>query len=166
MFANVRRLRRDEDGPAIEALFVSAHSDAMYPIGSPWSQEQIAAECLEAEGLVSVIEFPAETQINAGALAGFIFYRDLKYAWEISFLAVDQRFRGNGVMQRLLLKMQSELQAGQEIWLEVHEANLPARRLYEKLGFYSTAVRLRYYRDGGAAVLYTFQRDSSSNSGV
>ena len=40
-----------------------------------------------------------------------------------------------------------------KVFLEFHERNISARRLYEKLGFEKISERERYYRDGGRAIL-------------
>ena len=37
----------------------------------------------------------------------------------------------------------------------VHAGNLPAKRLYEKLGYEVTGVRKRYYRDGKDGLIMT-----------
>ena len=39
--------------------------------------------------------------------------------------------------------------------LEVRAGNLPAKRLYEKLGYEVTGVRKRYYRDGEDGLIMT-----------
>lgn len=48
-----------------------------------------------------------------------------------------------------------------EIWIEVHENNHPARSLYEKLGFLQVGKRPRYYSDGGAGILYSYESKRS-----
>ena len=41
------------------------------------------------------------------------------------------------------------------VFLEVSATNLPARNLYEKMGFVSRGERKNYYTKGDDAVLYT-----------
>jgi ribosomal protein S18 acetylase RimI-like enzyme len=119
------------------------------PTGPRWTESQTAEECLEAHGWVSLC---------ADRLDAFILYRDQGAAWEISFLTTGPAARGQGLMRDLIVKMKAELPADKEIWLEVHELNLPARQLYEKVGFQQTGQRPRYYSDGGSSVLYTFKK--------
>ena len=121
------------------------------PTGPHWTGSQTAEECREANGWVSLC---------ADRLDAFILYRDQGAAWEISFLTTSPAARSQGLMRDLIVKMKADLPADKEIWLEVHELNLPARRLYEKAGFQKTGQRSRYYSDGGAAILYTFKKNS------
>jgi ribosomal-protein-alanine N-acetyltransferase len=60
-------------------------------------------------------------------------------------------------MGSLLEHFRRSLAEGKEIWLEVHEGNDAARKLYEKQGFVAEGRRPRYYRDGGSAILYTLR---------
>jgi [ribosomal protein S18]-alanine N-acetyltransferase len=67
---------------------------------------------------------------------------------EILSIAVDPRYRGRGLSRDLLLTHLGHL-AGRgvrTIFLEVEEANQPARRLYERTGFTVVGRRERYYQ--------------------
>lgn len=74
-------------------------------------------------------------------------------AWEIPVLATHPDHQGRGYMRKLLQQLFDTICQGAEIWLEVHEANAPARALYQTLGFVEVGRRPRYYADGGTAVL-------------
>jgi ribosomal-protein-alanine N-acetyltransferase len=87
-------------------------------------------------------------------LAAAILYRDVPGSREILHLASAERIRRNGWMEQLLSELIAQQPPETELWLEVHELNLPARKLYEKLGFSEVGKRPRYYADGGTAVLY------------
>jgi [ribosomal protein S18]-alanine N-acetyltransferase len=126
------------------------------PTGPHWTKSQTAEECRQAHGWVSL----CDNRIDA-----FVLYRDQGAAWEISFLATSPAARGQGLMRDLIMKLKAELPLDKEIWLEVHELNLPARRLYEKVAFQKTGQRPRYYSDGGSAVLYTFKNNGEPPSG-
>jgi ribosomal-protein-alanine N-acetyltransferase len=121
--------------------------EAGSPIGPLWTAQQVEDECHAANGYVAYD--------LAGRLLGFILYRDLGEVWEIGFLATAPEARGKGVMVALLRQMLADQSAGSAVWLEVHEANQPARALYEKVGFKIVGTRPRYYSDGGAAILYS-----------
>ena len=43
------------------------------------------------------------------------------------------------------------------VFLEVSSSNLPARKLYEKMGFVPQGERKDYYTKGDDAVLYTLE---------
>ena len=77
----------------------------------------------------------------------------LPQAWEFPVLATDPAHQGRGHMKKLLSEVISARCQAAEIWLEVHEANLPARSLYNSLGFAEVGRRPRYYADGGTALL-------------
>lgn len=144
------RLLTPNDGLAVGEILNASRQASAHPIGPIWSTEQLEIECHNAKGYV----FEA---VN-GQVRAFILFRDVGQAWEVSFLATAPMVRGKGLMGRLFSRMMADLPAGSAIWLEVHESNLPARALYEKLGFHQVGTRPRYYPDGGAAVLYNMDK--------
>lgn len=109
---------------------------------SPWTLNQIKEE-IERSWNRGMFE--------DGVLIGFIFAREQDLGLEITNLGTRFENRRQGVMKRLLdelLKMRPRA----DIWLEVHEKNTPAIRLYEKLGFKEIGRRKRYYNDGSSAI--------------
>ncbi|KAI1090528.1 acyl-CoA N-acyltransferase [Rostrohypoxylon terebratum] len=71
----------------------------------------------------------------------------------IAMLAVTSSFRGHGIATRLV-KMAIEAMAerhADEIVLETEETNVPAMRLYERLGFLRSKKLHRYYLNGNSA---------------
>lgn len=136
------------DAPEVERILTSVHAAVgAVPIGSRWTAQQIVDRCT-GDGLVSCAA--------NGQIAAFIFYTKRIDAWEIEFLASALDARGQGRMSGLiqyLLKLRPEQTA---LWLEVHEANSPARKLYKKMGFIEVGRRAAYYPDGGAAILYNY----------
>jgi ribosomal-protein-alanine N-acetyltransferase len=139
---------RPDDAPELARIIEESRALAEYPIGPNWSTEQIETECRTGLGLV--------LKTAAGQTQAFIIARDIGAAIEISFLATASDARGHGRMARLIRELTARLPAGKAIWLEVHEANAPARRLYERCGFESVGKRPKYYADGGTAVLYNY----------
>ena len=74
---------------------------------------------------------------------------------EILSIAVDERHRGRGFSRNLLMTHLGHL-AGhgvRKIFLEVEENNVPACRLYERMGFTVVGHRERYYRQAGGEQL-------------
>ncbi len=71
----------------------------------------------------------------------------------IAMLAVASPYRGHGVATALV-KMAIEAMADRradEIVLETEETNIPAMRLYERLGFLRSKKLHRYYLNGSSA---------------
>lgn len=77
---------------------------------------------------------------------------------EIWCLATHPAFQGEGVMSALLqeLKLSTE-----EIWLEVHEWNTTAIHFYKNQRFQQVGRRSNYYKDGRAALLFTWKAEHS-----
>jgi len=75
---------------------------------------------------------------------------------ELLRIAVAPSARRRGLGQRLLQANQSSLAAlgCDTLHLEVRVSNLPARALYESLGWREVGLRKGYYRDGEDAALY------------
>ena len=71
----------------------------------------------------------------------------------IAMLAVSAPYRGHGVATALV-KMAIDAMAqrnADEIVLETEETNIPAMRLYERLGFLRSKKLHRYYLNGNSA---------------
>lgn len=136
------------DSERIFLIIEESRKTTQFPIGPIWSLAHVAEECRSHHGWVSVAP---DNKIEA-----FILYREGVDSVEITFLATSIDARGHGRMHSLLLHLVRNLKPGNAVWLEVHENNLPARRLYEKIGFQEVGRRPKYYADGGAAVLYNY----------
>jgi ribosomal-protein-alanine N-acetyltransferase len=111
-----------------------------------WPADLLGAEMATAEG-VGIFE--------GEDLAGFILYREVPGAWEISLVASNPQYRRKGYMEKLMRHLIDSKGQGRELWLEVHEVNVSAQNLYEKLGFRLSGRRPRYYKDGATALLYS-----------
>ena len=71
----------------------------------------------------------------------------------IAMLAVAAHHRGNGVATALVKRAIEAMvdRKADEIVLETEETNIPAMRLYERLGFLRSKKLHRYYLNGNSA---------------
>ncbi len=82
---------------------------------------------------------------------------------EVLSLAVSPRHLQRGLMEKLMSELyfdQNKAACQGSVFLEVHEKNQRAIRLYERLNFVLIGRRPVYYSDGGAALV--FKRDRRS----
>jgi [ribosomal protein S18]-alanine N-acetyltransferase len=86
-------------------------------------------------------------------LVGFVVSRLAPPEAEILSIAVASSQRGRGLARRLLdLHLRRLVGLGaRTVFLEVDENNMPARRLYRRMGFGDAGRRDRYYQQGSAA---------------
>ena len=86
----------------------------------------------------------------------FILFQELADSVEILALGTHPDRQRQALMRNVLLNFYSFLDSKfTEIWLEVHAENLPARLLYESLGFQQVGERPHYYGPGETAILMT-----------
>lgn len=78
----------------------------------------------------------------------------------IDNVVVAERFRGQGVAQKLLaeLLVQAEAQGMEAFTLEVRVSNAPAIHLYEKMGFVSEGIRPKFYEKPTEDALIMWRR--------
>ncbi len=115
--------------------------------GFNWSPLQVQSELKMSEAWGLRLD---------SVLRAFVLWREGPDAYEVMALGTDPSLRREGAMRELL----SSLIAGcqKSVWLEVHELNHPALKLYHDLGFKPTGLRKNYYSDGASAVLMSFLR--------
>ena len=96
---------------------------------------------------------------NEKLVVGYLFGWKVMDEYHINNIAVSEDCRGNGIGVKLLENMLvylNELKV-KSVFLEVSSSNLPARKLYEKIGFIPQGERKDYYTKGDDAVLYTLE---------
>ncbi len=135
------RRGRPEDYP-----FLVSMVKPMISPGFHWPEENLLSELTFADSLVAV---------KNSEIVGFICVRDMSEAYEVSVLATKPECQGQGIMGAMFDHLIAEYGSRRQLWLEVHEKNLTARKLYEKKGFKAEGKRGGYYRDGSAAFLFT-----------
>lgn len=89
----------------------------------------------------------------------FVCERTLADAIEWTVLASSPLYSRKGCMRELLrerIQMLRGVGMTREIWLEVHEHNHKAVKLYQQLGFVLQSTRKSYYSDGASALMMTY----------
>ena len=125
------------DAPALAQI----HSASFH---RGWGEGEFDSMLTERNTLVHRLRMGRKT-------IGFAVSRMAADEAEILSIAVAESHRGRGLSFNLLLTHLGHL-AGRGIrtvFLEVEENNLPARRLYERVGFTVVGRRERYYRQSG-----------------
>jgi ribosomal-protein-alanine N-acetyltransferase len=126
--------------------------DLIRPFRSPafnWSEDLFRSEFENVR--TWVLEEDSE-------IVAFACLRDVYDAWEISVLATHQDHQEAGCMQKLLKGLIEKFGRERHFWLEVHEKNVPAQKLYQKMGFQHDGSRGGYYTDGSSALLYSLPK--------
>ena len=115
-------------------------------------------------GFLSDPSTPADGACDARRrIAGFALVRLVADESELLTIAVDPKWRSKGVGRALLDAVFADLMLSpaKKMFLEVEAGNLPAIKLYEKLGFSTISSRKGYYAkpDGSAATALVMARD-------
>ena len=108
----------------------------------PWSENSVASELNNPLSLWLVA-------VDDGDLAGYVGSQTVMDETDMMNIAVDVRYRRQGVAQALVEALAEQLKkAGSHcLTLEVRISNQPAIALYEKLGFAQVGKRPNYYRN-------------------
>lgn len=108
----------------------------------PWTRGMFE-EILASDVTISLVAQ------EAGGISGYIIFYNAGPEMHIMNIAVHPRQRRHGlafgIMSRILAFARDR--AVEECFLEVRESNVPARGLYEKLGFRSIGRRKGYYSE-------------------
>ena len=134
-------------GMVIERISEPADLDAVAALESatftnPWTREMLERELRQSDvARVYVVRLPGYPV--AAFCACWLVYDEL----HINTIAVDTRLRRQGIATALMRYLMAEAASlgARRTYLEVRRSNLPAQRLYERLGFTVAAVRRNYY---------------------
>lgn len=109
----------------------------------PWSREMFTS-ALASPGEFFLFALRA---VDDPSLAGFICYRVAVGVLQIATIAIRHDLRRSGLGSKLVqfALAQGFAEGAREATLEVRVSNVPARRLYEHLGFMPVAVQYGYY---------------------
>lgn len=126
----------------------------------PWTDGEIA----DLIGKAGVFGYAAHAPAARGAtMAGFVLARAAADEAEILTIAVSPDRQGHGVGRRLMDRVLAHAHRERlsAVFLEVDEANPPARALYRRLGFAVVGGRPDYYRgrNGGRGGALVMRRD-------
>jgi [ribosomal protein S18]-alanine N-acetyltransferase len=140
-----------EASPADARAFASLHAASFH---RAWSDGEFD-RLLRASNVVA-------HRIGSGRdLIGFILSRMAADEAEILSIAVARSRRGEGLGGRLV-EVNLRRLAGlgvRKVFLEVAESNLPARRMYQRLGFRDVGRRKGYYSDTDGAAALILRRE-------
>lgn len=108
----------------------------------PWSENSISSE----------LDNPLACWLVAlddDNLAGYVGSQTVLDGSDMMNIAVAPLYRRKGIAEALILELNEKLRERGSICLllEVRASNLPAIRLYEKLGFIQVGRRCNYYRN-------------------
>lgn len=99
---------------------------------------------------------------KGGRLVGFANGSFAFEEGELLNIAVDEKFRRQGIAQMLLDELFQQFKGGnvEKVFLEVREQNKAALAFYRKNGFEQVGLRKNYYsepRDNGVVMVYATQ---------
>lgn len=108
----------------------------------PWSEGSMASALQQQETIYLVDEIE-------GKIRGYLGIWCMAEDGDLCNMAVAEQARRGGVATDLLEKGMAycRKQGVHRVVLEVRESNLPAKTLYQKMGFISIGVRKQYYSD-------------------
>lgn len=108
----------------------------------PWSEKSIASE-LDNKLAFWLVAVEGEN------VAGYIGSQTVMGETDMMNVAVHPDYRRRGIAEMLVDSLVAELKTmgSHSLTLEVRASNLPAQKLYEKLGFTMAGKRPRYYRN-------------------
>ncbi len=108
----------------------------------PWSANSFMAE-VQKETSIYIVVYEGETLVG---VCGLVTSLD---EGEVLNVSVAKEYRKQGIAYRMLqhLLTEGEKKGIKHFTLEVREGNVPARTLYEKLGFVCEGIRPNFYRN-------------------
>lgn len=108
----------------------------------PWSEKSVASELENelAHWLVAV---------EGDRVAGYVGSQTVCGETDMMNVAVHLDFRRQGIAEALVKGLVADLKemGSRCLTLEVRASNIPAQKLYEKLGFAQVGKRPKYYRN-------------------
>ena len=108
---------------------------------TPWSLAMFVLELSKPSGVCLAA-------LRGGRLVGYLVCSRYDVVWHLMNVAVDERFRREGIATALLEELFATTDGGGEQYtLEVRRSNGAAIAMYERFGFGAAWVRAGYYHD-------------------
>jgi ribosomal-protein-alanine N-acetyltransferase len=135
--------------PGDAAVLAAIHA-ASFARG--WNEDSMA-QFISGPGCVVLLA----SRARSGPVEGFLIARKAEDEAEILTLAVHPDCRRAGLARALVETAIGRLRAAgaAKLFLEVDEANAPARALYRSFGAEEVGRRCRYYEHGADAVIFS-----------
>ena len=95
-----------------------------------------------------------------GEIVSFAVVADRGEVIELTVLGTKKSRQQQGRMKELIKWLINAYSQKSEIWLEVHELNTSAIKLYLSLGFKEVGRRPKYYQDTRSAIMLSFKMGS------
>jgi len=135
--------------PGDAAVLAAIHA-ACFARG--WDQDSMA-QFISGPGCLVLVA----SRTQSRPVEGFLIARRVEDEAEILTLAVHPACRRAGLARALVEMAMTRLSAAgaQKLFLEVDEANAPARALYRSFGAEEVGRRRRYYEHGADAVIFS-----------
>lgn len=108
----------------------------------PWSENSVRSELTNPLSLWIVA-------LDKDQVVGYVGSQSVLGESDMMNIAVSQEYRGQGIAVALVNKLIDSLRqkGNYQLTLEVRISNEPAKRLYEKLGFFEVGRRPNYYHN-------------------
>lgn len=98
-------------------------------------------------------------------IIGYISVTNIYEECNLVKIIIDENHRKKGYATKLINKVLNDAveKQVQKVYLEVRSNNIPAKNLYEKIGFKKTNTREKYYSDGMSADIYWYFLNGREN---
>ena len=129
------------DARHLDALMAIMQGGFDPQFGEAWSASQLAGTMMLGGA------FARQVLAADGTAMGFTLARAASDEVELLLIVVDTRLRNKGIGRLLVAKIAEDARqrGASELYLEVRENNIPARRLYQSMGFVDVGRRINYY---------------------
>ena len=114
----------------------------------PWREEDFI-RCVRTRNCIGMVAIDVTADHGRGLVVGFMIYELHKNRLHLLNLAVNKRFRNQGVATAMIDKLKSKLtpERRNRIMLEIREANLPGQLFFRNRGVRAISVLREFWDD-------------------
>jgi len=143
------QIRKMTPGDLVQVMEIEHYSFSL-----PWSRSSFEKELRDNGYACYLVAETAETA-ETGKVVGYAGCWVLFDEAHITTLAVHPAYRRSGIGSLLLTSLleMADARGAEQIFLEVRDSNMAARRLYTEFGFEIKGIRKKYYHDEDALVM-------------